>query len=79
MPIKSEDGKSETISACLYCLKNYLEHLVEGEVIIIVKMNQTAREYQPLSTDCELEQGFPPHTCGNMAFYTLERGFPIQD
>ena len=79
MPIKSQDGKSETISACEYCLKRAIEHLVEGEVIIVIRMNQTARDYQPLSNTCELEQGYPPSPCGNTALFTIERGFPIQD
>lgn len=53
--------------------------MIDGEVIIIVKMNDTARKETKLSSTCEVETGYPPHICGNTAHFTIERGFPIQD
>lgn len=79
MPIKSPDGKSEFISACELCTKRYPSYMIDGEVIIIVKMNDTARKETKLSSTCEVETGYPPHICGNTAHFTIERGFPIQD
>lgn len=78
MPIKSKDGKSEIIATCEYCTKDYIEKLIDGEIIIIGRMNWSV-EKSDLSKTCELELGDPPHLCGNITYFTIERGFPIQD
>jgi len=78
MPIPSRDGESEFISSCEFHAKEAPSKLVEGEVIMISKLNETARKVVH-TLECEYEQGDPPSKCGNKAVFYIERGFPIQD
>jgi len=77
MPKKSPDGVSEFLGCCEFHAKEIPEKMIEGEIVMVSKMNDSARK---LGYDvCEIELGEPPHECGNSATFLLERGFPIQD
>lgn len=75
--MKSQDGKSEFVGCCLYHAKEIPNQMIEGEVIVISKMNDAGRKlgYEV----CEYEQGEPPTKCSNKSEFIIERGFPIQN
>ncbi len=77
MPIKAKDGNSEFVGCCLHHGKEIPTKMIEGEIIIISKMNFSGRKLG--YNECEYEQGEPPSKCGNQAIFIIERGFPIQD
>ncbi len=77
MPIKANSGQSEFLGCCLYHAKEIPTKMVEGEIIIISKMNDTGKKLG--YNTCEYEQGEPPSKCGNISEFIIERGFPIQD
>ena len=77
MPEKSRDGKSEFLGCCLFHAKEIPQKMIEGEIIMISKMNETGRK---LGYDgCEYDIGDPPEKCTRKADFIIERGFPIQD
>jgi len=77
MPVKSPDGKSEFVACCFYHACSIPKNMVEGEVVIISKMNNTGRELG--YKKCEYEVDDPPVPCNHTADYIIERGFPIQN
>jgi len=77
MPVKSQDGHSEFIGCCSIHVESIPKDMIEGEIVMISKMNDTGRKLG--YNECEYEMGLPPSPCGNRADYIIERGFPIQD
>jgi len=77
MPVKSKDGASEFVGCCLSHAKEIPTKMIEGEIIIISKMNDTGKKLG--YNECEYELDEPPTKCGNKAFFIIERGFPIQN
>jgi len=77
MPVKSPDGHSEFVGCCQLHAEEIPKYMIEGEVIVISKMNDSGKKLG--YNDCEYEMGEPPSPCGNSADYIIERGFPIQD
>lgn len=77
MSRKSPDGKSEFVGCCEFHAEKISKNMIEGEVVIISKMNDTGRK---LGYDgCEYDFGDPPEKCSRKADFIIERGFPIQD
>ena len=77
MPLKHQDGKSEFVGCCSHHAELIPKKMIEGEVIVISKMNDTGRK---LGYDgCEYTFGDPPQKCPRKADFIIERGFPIQD
>jgi len=77
MAIKSPDGKSEFIGCCDFHANEIPKKMIEGEIVLISKMNNSGKKLG--YNVCEYELGEPPHQCGNTATFIIERGFPIQD
>lgn len=80
MPMKAKDGSSEFIVACDYHANQIPSKLVEGEIIMISKMNETGRKVvHTLRCEYESEKDSNFTSCTNTGIFLIERGFPIQD
>ncbi len=77
MPIKSKDGVSEFVGCCEFHARNIPKNMIEGEIVMISKLNQTGRKLG--YNECEYELGDPPQKCPNTPHFIIERGFPIQN
>jgi len=71
------DGTTEFLGCCSLHAREIPEKMIEGEIIVISKLNDTGRKLG--YNKCEYELGIPPTKCGNNAIFVIERGFPIQD
>ena len=68
--MRAKDGSSEFIVACDYHANEIPSKLVEGEIIMISKMNETGRRVVH-TLECEYEMGEPPTQCSNKGKFLI--------